>query len=173
MKFANWFENDELPPDAKTIAYTGCVLFKQDQTHLLNECRHLYLEATGTHLPVGWIVRCHHMTVKFKPSQQDLNNQFFGENVELTINQYAIDPYAMAVVAKPTVALPESNAISHITIAHSKEVGAVYSNQLLSIAKASNNLKPINPILLKSKFVAVGFDNSIWPQNLNIPLATS
>ena len=121
-------------PDAKRVMYTACVLHKYSQTSLVTAMQKLMFEATGSGIPKGWIVRAHHMTVKFSPRQSDIEAiaSMLGKEVELEAVGWAHDDYGIAVVVKPKGSFPLGNDVPHVTVAHSKEVGAVYSNTLLS-----------------------------------------
>lgn len=121
-------------PDARKVMYTACVLNKFSQTSLITAVRRWLFEATGSDMPKGWIGRAHHMTVKFAPKQADIEAiaSMLGKDVELDVTDWAHDEFGIAVAVKPKVGLPLANAVPHVTIAHSRDVGAVYSNTLLA-----------------------------------------
>jgi hypothetical protein len=180
MDFKSWLnltEDDQAmqgdfnPPDAKGIAYLGCVLHRFSQTYLMEDLiQKLLLGSKGSGIPQGWVKRGHHMTVKFSPRSEDLTayQAYFGKQFSLKLTNFAYDDHGIAVTVK---APPEFKVqLPHITIAHSRDVGAKYSNTLLS---SSANLKPIlGDITLVSYFLAAMHDqNKTWPSVGSIPLA--
>jgi hypothetical protein len=165
MKFSLWLNEVEQQmaiPDAKNFAYLGCVLEKISQRHLIGLGQKLYNEQNGIEMPRDWIVRSHHMTVKFGPSSGDMQKLYnhFGQTVELHIKGFASDENCAAVIIQSSI--PTENVSSHITIAHSRNVKPFYSTQLLM-----NKRKIINandPIALMSVFLAVKHDQTqVWP----------
>lgn len=134
MRFSQWLhESDNMTPDAKGISYTACVLHRNSQDYILSQVEKWMVEATGHGIPTGWTRRAHHMTVKFKPNQTDIATvmPFMGEEVILTVTNWAFDDYGIALVVKPDKNLPIKQ-IPHVTVAHARSVGAVYSNTLLT-----------------------------------------
>ena len=78
----------------------------------------------------------HHMTIKFRPTPEEVLALPVGEKVSLRVMGYAQDEKGQAVVVSP-VGVVSSNDIPHITISTSnteddKKVSPVYSNELLS-----------------------------------------
>jgi len=164
-KFSNWLNSEEqkLP----NFLYTAAVLHKFSQDRLLGDARKWMLEYSGHDIPADWIIRTHHMTIKFKPSQADIDSikQFLGKEVTLKVTNFAFDNYGAAVTVESN--LPVSNAIPHITIAHSKEVGAVYSNQLLA---DKSKWHPIKQNVVAYVLGVTGNDGT-YPDINPIPLA--
>ena len=160
-------------PDAKSVMYTACVLQKYSQTNLLAAVQKWMFETTGSGIQKGWITRAHHMTVKFNPRQSDIEavRNFLGQEVELQITDWAVDDYGIACVVKSKVALPLANEVPHITIAHSRNVGAVYSNTLLADRSKWNPVEV--PISVNSEMVCVLRDNmTMIPQPVNAAAQT-
>lgn len=160
-------------PDAKKVMYTACVLHKYSQTTLVSVMQKLMFEATGSGIPKWWMVRAHHMTVKFNPRQSDIEAvaSMLGKEVELQVTDWAHDEYGIAVVVKPKGSFPLGSDVSHVTVAHSKDVGAVYSNTLL--ADRSKWIPFEVPMSLNSELVCVLKDNiSTIPQLVNPASAT-
>lgn len=160
-------------PDARQFAYIGCVLEKISQNHLIGLARKLFMEQNGRDIPKDWTYRAHHMTVKFKPQATDFQalQQFFGQKIELAIGSFASDENCATILVSPSPRLPITNGTPHITIAHSKAVGPVYSNTLLQnkakIIPAHDN------VALVSILLAVKHDQSrVWPETV-IPLAST
>lgn len=155
-------------PDAKKVMYTACVLHKYSQTSLVTAIQKMMYEQTGSGIPKGWTVRAHHMTVKFGPRQADIEaiSSFLGKEVELQVTDWAHDNFGIAVAVKPKASFPLGNDVPHVTIAHSKDVGAVYSNTLL--ADRSKWLPFEGSMVLSSELVCVLKDNiSTVPQLVN------
>lgn len=155
-------------PNAKQVMYTACVLHKYSQTTLVSAVRKWLFEKTGSDIPRGWIVRAHHMTVKFSPRQADIEAiaPMLGKEVDLQVMAWAHDEFGVAVAVKAQAALPLANDVPHVTVAHSREVGAVYSNTLL--ADHSKWIALEVPLDLKSELCCVLRDNvSTIPQLVN------
>lgn len=134
MNFSQWFqlqENEQM--DANSILYVACVLNKISQSSLIADMQKEALAINGSMIPQNWIKRAHHMTIKFKPNQSEVNSlsSLIGQEVHLTANYCAMDNYCIAVVVENDKNL-KINQIPHITIAHSKDVKPVYSNTLLA-----------------------------------------
>ncbi len=156
-------------PDAKKVMYTACVLQKYAQTTLVTEVRRWMFENIGSDIPKDWIIRAHHMTVKFQPRQSDIEAiaSLLGKEVELQVTDFAKDDHGIAVVVKPKTNFPLGNAIPHVTVAHSRDVGPVYSNTLLADRK---NWIPVTQenLDLLSEMCCVLRDNvSTIPQIVN------
>ncbi len=133
MKFSQWImlQETDLPDN---ILYTACVLHRNSQQYLIGLVDKWMFENTGSGIPrQGWTMRAHHMTIKFRPRQIDLEAvaSLFGEEVSLTVTALAWDEYCIAVSVHPGKVLPLGQ-VPHITIAHSRDVGPVYSNTLLA-----------------------------------------
>lgn len=161
-----------MSPDARQFAYIGCVLEKISQTHLIGVARKLFMEQNGRNIPMDWTCRAHHMTVKFKPQTADMQalHQFMGQKVELHVLNFASDDNCCAVTVSSNPRLPINNDISHITIAHSKAVSPVYSNDLLR--NKSKMIAAHDNTALISLLLAVKHDQSkVWPETI-IPLAS-
>jgi len=160
-------------PDAREIVYTAAVLHKNSQDQLVSLIGRLMMEATGTALPRGWMGRAHHMTIKFRPNNEDIKAlaQWLGkkDGMNLMVTDWAVDEFGAAVVVTPS-GLPVSNDTPHITVAHSRDVGAVYSNTLLA---DRSKWKPIHEgnLSLKAYVVGVGPREKIIPDMNPIPLA--
>lgn len=173
MKFSNWMqlkESEQAFPQVFDILYTCCVLHKNSQQALLGTVRRWMFGASGSDIPKGWTGRSHHMTIKFKPKQADVEalSDLFGKSVNLTVTDWAFDEHGIAVVVQPNVSL-NIGQIPHITVAHSRAVGAVYSNTLLG--NKSKWLPASDNLVLESFVVGVKSDNTtIWP-DLPEPLA--
>tara|TARA_A100001011_G_C13885311_1_gene664700 strand:- start:39 stop:587 length:549 start_codon:yes stop_codon:yes gene_type:complete len=111
----------------------------------------------------------HHMTIKFKPTPDDVLSLPIGEKVSLKVMGYAGDEKGQAVVVSP-VGVISSNDIPHITVStgntdDDKRVSPAYSNDLLSggIEQASDG-----PLLeafigfFNGKEIRYDFEDSIY-----------
>ncbi len=163
MKFTKWIELKENmepkpAPDAKEIIYTACVLNKFSQEELLAQCEQMMMETEGVSWRrPGWLVKAHHMTVlPPKPSQSDITaaTNYFGEEVQLTVTDWVADEFCFAVVVRPSMPLSIKNAVPHITVAHSRDVGPKYSNILLLNRVNWRHLH--KPFVLNSFYLAIG-----------------
>jgi len=174
MNFAQWFEMEQTPlPDARQFSYIGCVLDLMSQEHLEGFAKKWSFEKLGHSIPPDWTYRAHHMTVLFRQGglvMQDLETyrDLFGQDIQLAVTAIAADDNCLAVVVKPNKSFPMQNSQPHITVAHSKSVSPVYSNNLLM---DRNKIHQVNPVSLNSVFAAVKKDQkSIWPEK-SFPLA--
>ncbi len=176
MNFALWFteiEQQAAMPDPRQFSYIACVLDLMSQNHLEAAARKWMLENVGHDIPPDWSLRAHHMTVLFRQGglmAQDMETyrNFFGQDVHLNITGIASDDNCVAVTVKPNANFPLQNAIPHITVAHSKQVSPVYSNNLLM---DRNKFHHMDTGSLNSVFAAVKRDQkSIWPEK-SFPLA--
>lgn len=75
-------------------------------------------------------LKAHHMTLKFNPSQQDLDDFTLGEPGVVQIIGYAADEKGQAVLVRSSVR--SHNQHPHITVAVAAGVSAAYSNDLLA-----------------------------------------
>jgi len=73
----------------------------------------------------------HHMTIKFKPSPDEVLAMPIGEPVTLTVIGYAEDESGQAVLVIPNGVI-SSNDIPHVTVSTADGVRPVYSNELLA-----------------------------------------
>lgn len=75
-------------------------------------------------------ILAHHMTIAFKPSDDDVQSLPLGQLIKLSVVGYAEDEFGQAVVVQPH-GVASRNAIPHITISVDKK-SPVYSNELLA-----------------------------------------
>jgi len=71
----------------------------------------------------------HHMTIKFKPSEDEVVGIPIGEDVSLKVVGYASDENGQAVMV---TGVSSSNSIPHVTVSTSEGTSPAYSNELLS-----------------------------------------
>ena len=86
----------------------------------------------------------HHMTIKFKPSMEEVMAIPIGQEIELSIAGFAEDNQGQAVAVATD--LPVFAKIPHITISVAEGVSPVYSNELLQ-----TNFKEIGGPSLKAR----------------------
>jgi hypothetical protein len=72
----------------------------------------------------------HHMTIKFKPSEEEVLSLPIGDEVSLKIVGYNEDDKGQAVMV---AGVNSTNAIPHITVSTSEDTSPVYSNELLGL----------------------------------------
>tara|TARA_Y100000034_G_C6868511_1_gene396109 strand:+ start:437 stop:961 length:525 start_codon:yes stop_codon:yes gene_type:complete len=72
----------------------------------------------------------HHMTIKFKPSVEEVVSLPIGEGVTLKIIGYGEDERGQAVMVS---GVRSSNEIPHITVSTAEGISPVYSNELLGL----------------------------------------
>jgi len=103
----------------ESIAYTAVVLDKKSHDLLVSEMKH--------HIPEGWEVYAHHMTINM--GAYKIRDEV-GKKVTLTASSVAHDD---KVVAVSVYGYPSSNTHPHITVAVNKAEGGK--------PKDSNSLK--------------------------------
>lgn len=165
MIFTEWLDGREEgefnPPDAKEFEYLACVLHAASQKELIRAAQRYLEQQTGSLIPPHWVGRCHHMTVKYAPTKGDMRALAgkFGKPFLLKVDAFAHDPHGLAVIVKGDI--NSSQAVPHITIAHSPEVGSVYSNDLLKDKSKWHRYLEIGD--LYSVLMGVRKDNTVWP----------
>lgn len=75
-------------------------------------------------------VLAHHMTIAFKPTEDEIAGLPLGQLIKLRVVGHAADEYGQAVAVEP-VGVVSKNAAPHITISVDKK-SPVYSNELLA-----------------------------------------
>jgi hypothetical protein len=75
-------------------------------------------------------VVAHHMTLKFKPSPDEVARTPLGDKASLQVVGFAQDDKVQAVLVKPSV--PSSNALPHVTVSVGPGGRPVMSNDLLA-----------------------------------------
>ena len=101
--------------------YTAVIL--DDPTELLR----LWEQETG--IPLHPKKIAHHMTIKFKPSPEEVARLPIGKRVNLRVIGYAADDKGQAVAVVPQ-GVSSANEIPHVTVAVNG-TSPVYSNELL------------------------------------------
>ena len=85
--------------------------------------------------PVYSVVYGHHLTLKFKPTPEEVEALPIGEEFLIAIDGWVEDDFGQAVSVGDTAGLPCSNEHPHITVACAWGTPPVYSNQLLENKK--------------------------------------
>lgn len=116
---------------AKLPTYTG-VFLDEGSHHALIEWWKKHTDA-----PLLGKVWGHHMTIKFKPTAEDLEKTPIGHKVKLKVIGWAADEKGQAVLVEPE-GVASANKHPHVTISTAPGTGPVYSNDLL--AKGSNRV---------------------------------
>lgn len=83
-----------------------------------------------TGLPLLGLLTDGHMTIKFKPTPEDLAKIPLNERVQMKVIGWAADEKGQAVLVDSNT--PSFNAHPHITISTEPPTRAVYSNELLA-----------------------------------------
>lgn len=96
----------------KKILYSAVVLDKKSRSKLL--------VALGHHIPKGWEVIAHHMTIAFGQSFPEELKNFLGANCELRVTAVGKSDLVVAVKVE---GFKSMNAIPHITLAVNREAG--------------------------------------------------
>ena len=91
-------------------------------------------------------VQAHHMTIAFKPNEQDISQLPLGQLIELKVTGYAEDEFGQAAAVQP-VGVVSQNPVPHITISCNKKP-PFYSNELLA--------KGVQPAIPFSIYAKVG-----------------
>lgn len=113
------------------------------------ESRALLLENFQEHLPVGWEVLAHHMTINLGSSKSGPAHDLIDSEGEMVVTQLGMSDKAVAVEVASKI--PSSNALKHITLAVNRAGGGK--------PKDSNNIRkwePTTPISLKGVVQVVG-----------------
>ncbi len=130
MKANKMNETAALEQKAKSaeILYVGAILTKDSQEHLWHSI------SKRVAIPADWKRYCHHMTVRFKPTD-DGQLPVFGEDVTLVVTEIYADDKGVCVRVEPNTNNRElhmpPDQIPHVTVATAPGVSPVYSNELL------------------------------------------
>lgn len=149
-------------PRSNNILYVGAMLTRKSQIELWEMVK------TIKSVPDDWKKFCHHMTIRFKPTE-DQKLPVFGEDLMLLATEISEDENCIVVevkVDKTNLNMP-SNQIPHITIATAPKISPVYSNELLR-----KNIGVRLPNILRlSSFVGAKMTNgAITPERKDIAL---
>jgi hypothetical protein len=109
----------------KKIVYAGLFI---DETTKANLIR-WWNQQEGTN-PLHEKQLAHHLTIAFKPSQEDVENMPLGKPVKMTIIGYGQDEKAQAIFVKIEGGVRSQNAKPHVTMAISSSGAAKDSNDL-------------------------------------------
>lgn len=101
------------------VVYAGAFLPEESRATLLSAFPALHPK-----------VLAHHMTIAFKPSEEEISGLPLGQLIKLRVIGHAKDEYGQAVAVEP-MGVISKNAIPHITISVDKK-SPVYSNELLA-----------------------------------------
>jgi len=108
---------------SKTPTYTAVFLDDESKRKLLSWWKSEVCQV----LPVAY---ADHMTLRFKPSEDEVAKLALGEEADLHVIGWAADEKGQAVLVRSEV--PSSNLNPHITVATAKGTSPVYSNKLLA-----------------------------------------
>ena len=111
-------------PKPKKVVYSGIFLDEENHQKLLQ----WWEQEVGK--PLLDKLFAHHMTLKFKPTPEEVANLPLGKTVMLKIVGWAADERAQAVLMQTDV--PSNNANPHITISTDSTTSPAYSNELIT-----------------------------------------
>lgn len=100
----------------KKVVYVGVFLTMESQWKLLEKC-----------FPLHTNVYCDHVTIKFQPKPEELDQFALGKEVRFTVDSVACDDNGQAA---RVVGIAADNKFPHITISTANGVKPVYSNKL-------------------------------------------
>jgi Fungal tRNA ligase phosphodiesterase domain len=105
---------------ATSVGYTAVLLDEASVAQLISHF----------HIPQGWSILCHHMTINMGEAIKGPASHLVGQNATLTVKAVAQNDKVMAVAVDSLV--PSQNPVKHITIAVNRAGGGkpVMSNQL-------------------------------------------
>lgn len=96
--------------------------------HLDDDSRSKLFTAIGHHIPKGWDIHVHHMTINFGKGLGDERKDDLGRSINLIVDKIGITDKVIAVTSK---GYPSDNKIPHITIAVNPDGGTpVMSNDI-------------------------------------------
>jgi len=123
-RFSSESGEKNVPLTMKKVVYSA--IFLDDASH--RELLAWWVKATGTPLlPTHF---GHHMTIKFKPSSEEVAKLDLGKKVRVRVVGWAGDEKGQAVLVDPEV--ESTNPKPHITVAVAPGVSPAYSNELLA-----------------------------------------
>ena len=110
---------------AAQVTYTGVFLDAASYAKLINWWEEHVKE------PLHAKTFAHHMTIKFKPTEEEINALPLGEKATLQVIGWGSDEKGQAVMVAPH-GVESANKIPHITIACAPGTSPAYSNDLLA-----------------------------------------
>lgn len=127
MKFKHWLTEEYLSYTPNVI-YIGAILTRDAQRKLFESVNKI------VPIPQEWKRLCHHMTIRFKPTDAS-QYPTFGESVSLIVTDLAANEKCVAVKVEPNthkeqLKMPPEQ-LPHITVATAPGVSPVYSNEIL------------------------------------------
>ena len=105
-------------------------------------------------------VLAHHMTIAFKPSDEEMDMLPLGQLIKLRVVGHAVDGFGQAVVVEP-VGVVSKNAVPHITISVDKK-SPVYSNELLA-----RGYEPVMPFEIYARVGPFMDDGSVVYESIS------
>ena len=165
MNFSKWLENDiTYQPKSSDISYIAAMLTKNSQQALFHAISKM------VQVPPNWVKYCHHMTIKFKPTD-DSQIPVLGEEVTLVVTHVSADEKGVAVKVEPNTNKGElkmpHDQLPHITVAVAPGVAPVYSNELL---RKGVSQKLPNALMLQAFTGAKLKSGPVMPQRNDIAL---
>jgi hypothetical protein len=143
--------------NAGDIIYVAAMLTRESQQRLYESI------SRQVAVPQDWKKFCHHMTIRFKPT--DVSQlPVLGEEVSLIVTEVAADEKGVAVKVEPNtnsrdLKMP-ADQLPHVTVAVAPGVSPVYSNELL---RKGISVKMPQALVL-SAFVGAKTKTGIMPE---------
>ncbi|MBX4198447.1 hypothetical protein KW782_03885 [Candidatus Parcubacteria bacterium] len=106
------------------IIYTGAFLSKEEREKILARIQ-----------PRHKNIFAHHLTIKFRPTEEDMKHVEIGKTISLKVVGVVEDDKAQALVTETDIS---GNEHPHITLSTAEGVEPVYSNELLKTTKAQS-----------------------------------
>lgn len=162
MKRLNETESLGEKPRSTDILYVAAMLTRESQVELWETVSRI------TEIPNNWKKFCHHMTIRFKPTD-DSQLPIFGEDITITALELSVDDKGATVRVEPDTSnfsMP-TEQIPHITIATAPQVSPVYSNELL---RKNIGVRLPEPLNLKAFIGAKMKSGPIMPERRDIAL---
>lgn len=164
VKKENMNETEALAgkPNSSEIIYVAAMLTRASQVELWETVKNM------VDIPNDWKKFCHHMTIRFKPTD-DHQLPVFGEDVSLLVQEVSADEKGIAVKVKPDTASFDMpvDQIPHITIATAPRISPVYSNELL---RKGIGVRLPQPLRLTAFTGAKMKNGSIMPERRDVAL---
>lgn len=115
-------------PKSSEILYVAAILTRDAQESLWKSI------TSRVAIPTDWKAYCHHMTIRFKPTD-DSQLPILGEDITLIVTNIFADDKGVAVSVEPNTNRRELHMPAeqkpHITVATAPGTPPVYSNELL------------------------------------------
>jgi hypothetical protein len=131
MIIARKFAEVAAEPAPKPVLWTEVTLDESSHNALVEWWK------KHTDAPILAKVHAHHMTIKFKPTAEEIEATPVGKKVHMRVIGWAADEKGQAVLVEPH-GVASANPHPHVTVAVAEGSNPKYSNDLL--AKGANRV---------------------------------